>query len=83
MNEHDKSLDVPTFGENLDCFITEETLLGHLIDVFHTAPIAYLQYGFEKSLAQRQRRAGEINEALRHEHNCELYYKEIPDPWKW
>ncbi len=41
------------------------------------------QYVQEKLPAMKARAAGEINEALRLEHNCQLILEELPDWLRW
>lgn len=41
------------------------------------------KYAKCKAAAMRQRLIGNINEALRHEHNCEVVYNDLPEWARW
>jgi hypothetical protein len=71
-------------GDNLDCFPSPEDLIAHARSAhMRGAPEPYWKYAYEKAKAMRARVSGDIPTALRHEHNCEIYYNELPTAWRW
>lgn len=44
-----------------------------------STPRAIQEYAKEKRLAMKSRMRGDINTAMRHEHNCDLLYASLPE----
>jgi hypothetical protein len=65
--------------------ITEWNLDAETIDELtritrrKSTPEPIRAYAREKRCAMRARIAGEIDTALRHEHNCDVLYSDLPD----
>lgn len=41
------------------------------------------EYARTKALAMQERAVGRIDQALRHEHNCEVLYNDLPEGARW
>ena len=65
--------------QNLDCFTINPVELAYLARVYEL----YGQYARLKAMAIQHRLDGEINEALREEHNCDVLYNDLPKWAKW
>lgn len=68
-------LEVP----NLDCFTIDPKEVAELGNILWELS----QYCRCKALAMQERLAGDIVTALKHERECEKFYKHLPNWAKW
>lgn len=66
---------------NLDCFVSPEELDPFIEN--KSLPENVRRYAKQKKAAMTHRLAGQIQEAIIAESNCDALFKHIPEPYRW